>query len=97
LIRQNGEMNRKRPNLLLITTDQHRWDAMGCAGNLVIRTPHLDWLAAGGTLFSQAVTPCPICIPARFRLDYSWFWSDLVFFFRTVACRNPKRTRARYC
>ncbi len=41
---------------------------MGCAGNPVIRTPHIDRLASEGTLFSQAVTPCPICIPARVSL-----------------------------
>ena len=54
-----------RPNILFITTDQQRWDALGCAGNAVVRTPNIDRLAAEGTRFTQAVTPCPICIPAR--------------------------------
>ncbi len=31
-----------RPNVILYTTDQHRGDCLGCAGNPVIKTPHLD-------------------------------------------------------
>lgn len=58
-------MEQIHPNLILITTDQQRWDALACAGNPIVRTPNIDRLAAEGTLFSQAVTPCPICIPAR--------------------------------
>ncbi len=54
-----------QPNVLLITADQMRADAMGCAGNPVIRTPNLDALAASEVLFRRAQTPCPICVPAR--------------------------------
>lgn len=35
----------KQPNVLLVMTDQHRWDALGCYGNHEIETPNLDWLA----------------------------------------------------
>nr|HPN84175.1 sulfatase-like hydrolase/transferase [Victivallales bacterium] len=58
-------MNKDRPNILLITADQMRWDALGCAGNPVIKTPNLDALASRGMLFRNAFTPDPICIPAR--------------------------------
>lgn len=54
-----------RPNILFITADQMRWDCLGCAGNPVIQTPHLDALAAAGTRFTNAFTPDPICVPAR--------------------------------
>lgn len=54
-----------RPNVLLITADQLRWDALGCMGNEVIRTPNLDALAARGVQFHNAFTPNPICVPAR--------------------------------
>lgn len=54
-----------RPNILLITADQFRWDALGCMGNMVIRTPNLDALAARGMRFCNAFTPNPICVPAR--------------------------------
>jgi arylsulfatase len=54
-----------RPNILLITTDQQRWDTLGIQGNPVIHTPNLDALAAGGLYFTQAYSTCPVCIPAR--------------------------------
>jgi len=41
---------------------------MGNAGSPEIHTPNLDRLAAGGTRFSAAYTPCPICVPARASL-----------------------------
>lgn len=52
------------PNILLITSDQHRGDAFGFEGSAV-RTPHLDLLAARGTRFSACITPNPVCQPAR--------------------------------
>lgn len=54
-----------QPNILLITADQFRWDCLGCGGNPVIQTPHLDALAARGVRFENAFTPNPICVPAR--------------------------------
>ena len=55
----------KRPNLLRILTDQQRWDALGAAGNPHIRTPNLDRLAGQSCLFENAITPNPVCVPAR--------------------------------
>lgn len=56
----------KRPkNLLLILTDQFRFDAMGCAGNPVVQTPNLDRLAAEGVRFTEAYTEVPVCVAAR--------------------------------
>jgi len=55
----------KKYNIILLMTDQHRFDCLGCAGNPAIETPNLDFLASQGTLFSHAYTPCPSCIPAR--------------------------------
>ncbi|MBI3970479.1 MAG: sulfatase-like hydrolase/transferase [Chloroflexi bacterium] len=54
-----------RPNILIIMTDQHRADAMGCAGHPAIQTPHLDRLAARGVRFEHAFTVAPLCMPAR--------------------------------
>lgn len=56
------------PNILLIMTDQQRWDTLGCYGNSVIETPNLDWLASVGTVFENAYTPSPSCVPARASL-----------------------------
>jgi arylsulfatase A-like enzyme len=56
----------KRPtNLLFIITDQQRFDALGCAGNPVVKTPNLDSLARGGARFVNAYSACPVCVPAR--------------------------------
>ncbi|MEX0278862.1 MAG: sulfatase-like hydrolase/transferase [Ruegeria sp.] len=52
-------------NLLVIMSDEHQARAMGCAGHPFVQTPHLDALASRGTRFTNAYTPCPICVPAR--------------------------------
>jgi arylsulfatase A-like enzyme len=56
---------RQRPNILLLYTDQQRWDALGAAGNPDIHTPHLDRLATEGTLFSHHFVQNPVCMPSR--------------------------------
>lgn len=55
----------KKPNILLIYADQMRYDAMGCAGNPVIKTPQIDRLATEGVQFTEAYTSFPICCPFR--------------------------------
>lgn len=57
-----------KPNILLITSDQHRADALGIDGHHSIRTPHLDSLAFAGCRFTRAYSTCPICMPARTTL-----------------------------
>lgn len=52
-------------NLLILMSDEHQARALGCAGHSLVQTPHLDRLAAQGTRFTAAYTPCPICVPAR--------------------------------
>ena len=57
-----------RPNLILITTDQQRWDALGRAESELSRaawTPHLNWLCDQGVRFTRGYTDCPICVAAR--------------------------------
>jgi arylsulfatase A-like enzyme len=53
-----------RPNILLITSDQHRADCYGFE-NPRIRTPHLDRLARDGARFSACITPNLVCQPSR--------------------------------
>jgi len=57
-----------RPNVLLICTDQQRYDALGAAGNPHIRTPHLDRLAGQGVRFDQCYVQAPVCGPSRASL-----------------------------
>ncbi len=54
----------KRPNILLITSDQQRADCFGFE-NPHVRTPHIDALARQGTRFSACMTPNLVCQPSR--------------------------------
>ena len=58
----------KRPNTLLILTDQQRWDTLGCYGAPVCQTPHIDALAARGVRFTSAYTGAIACSPSRASL-----------------------------
>src|SRR5262245_15977977 len=57
-----------KPNILLIMSDQHRGDSLGCAGHPVVRTPNLDRLAGQGAYFPNAFSPMPVCVPARYSV-----------------------------
>lgn len=57
----------RRPNVLLIYTDQQRWDAIGFQ-NSNIKTPKLDALAAKGASFSHFFVNCPVCMPSRMSM-----------------------------
>lgn len=52
-------------NILLITTDQMRFDALGCNGGQVARTPVIDGLAATGINYTRAHNQNVVCMPAR--------------------------------
>ncbi|MBC2602674.1 sulfatase-like hydrolase/transferase [Puniceicoccus vermicola] len=54
-----------QPNIIVFFTDQQRWDTLGLNGNKSGLTPNFDRLARQGTFFKQAVTPQPVCGPAR--------------------------------
>ena len=54
----------KRPNIIFLMDDQHRWDALGVENPIVI-TPTLDKLASEGVRFTQAVCQAPMCIASR--------------------------------
>ena len=53
------------PNVLLITADHLRHDVLGCAGDPVCPTPHIDRLASRGVRFSHFFAPNPVCQPSR--------------------------------
>src|SRR6059036_2312022 len=64
-----------RPNILLLMTDQQRWDALGPVSSW-LQTPHLDRIARAGVRFSNAYTQSPECIPARVGLALSSYPHD---------------------
>ena len=58
-------MSASAPNILLVMSDQHRADMMGCAGDVSVQTPSLDSLAAEGVRFSRVSCQGPLCMPSR--------------------------------
>jgi choline-sulfatase len=67
----------KGKNLLFIISDEHQARALSCAGHPIVRTPSIDALAARGTRFTAAYTPCPICVPARAALATGRYVHDI--------------------
>ena len=57
-------MDNKKPNILLITSDQQHWNTLGFL-NSGIKTPNLDRLASEGVYFDRAYCCNPTCTPAR--------------------------------
>ncbi|MFW6060366.1 MAG: sulfatase [Phycisphaeraceae bacterium] len=54
-----------RPNILWITIEHHRYDAIGALNNPHVRTPNLDRLVAEGTAFTRAYCQSTVCVPSR--------------------------------
>ena len=82
-----------RPNVVVILSDQHRFDVMSCAGRAGIRTPNLDALAARGTRLSHAYCTSPLCGPSR-----TSFWTGMYPHTHggAVHPNNRHRTRKKY-
>lgn len=57
-----------RPNVVLVITDQQRWDTIAALGHPHARTPHLDRLAREGTVFTHMYVTSPSCAPSRASL-----------------------------
>ena len=56
------------PNLIFIMADDLGYAELGCYGQQLIRTPHIDRMAAEGMRFTQHYTSAPVCAPARCSL-----------------------------
>ncbi|MGB2763821.1 MAG: sulfatase [Candidatus Aminicenantaceae bacterium] len=63
--RRSSEQISKPPNIIFLLTDDQRWDAIRCAGNSIIQTPNMDWLAESSVRFGQAFVTTPICAASR--------------------------------
>lgn len=61
-------MTDSRPNILFIMTDEQRYDCVGCYGNPVLRTPHIDSIAARGVRFDRGYVQNPMCMPSRMAI-----------------------------
>ncbi len=63
-------------NVVFLLADQHRADCLGCYGNPIVRTPHLDALCEHGVRFTRALSPSPICTPARACIQTGFYAHD---------------------
>ncbi len=63
--RTEATTRKQRPNFLILVADEHNPHVLGCSGDPVVKTPHLDALAARGTLFESAYAQAPWCVPSR--------------------------------
>ncbi len=54
-----------RRKILFVTTDQQRYDTLGCNGGTLARTPVVDGLAAAGIRYERAVPQSVVCMPSR--------------------------------
>lgn len=55
----------KKPNIILIFTDDQGYGDLGCFGSKTIQTPNIDSLAKRGRLFTSCMVPSPLCSPSR--------------------------------
>lgn len=62
---QDPQTSTTKPNLLLITVDQMRYDCLSSMGHPIVETPNLDSLASRGVVCNHAYSATPSCIPAR--------------------------------
>ena len=65
---RNAPQQNSKPNIIFILTDDQRWDALGFAGNSIIKTPNIDKLARTGIYFKNAFATTPICAASRASL-----------------------------
>ncbi|MCB0034201.1 MAG: choline-sulfatase [Anaerolineales bacterium] len=61
-------MSNQRPNIMMIMVDQLAAPALACYGHPLVKTPHLDQLAAEGVVFENAYCNSPLCAPSRFSM-----------------------------
>jgi arylsulfatase A-like enzyme len=59
------EFEKSRPNLVFILADDLRWNTLGCMGNTIVQTPHIDQLAREGMRFTNAFVTTSICVASR--------------------------------
>ncbi len=58
----------KPMNLLIIETDEHHFNTLGCYGGTIVKTPHINWIAQKGALCTSFYATTPVCSPSRASL-----------------------------
>ena len=60
-----GQIRSESPNVVIFLVDDMGWGDLGCYGNKVIKSPHLDKFATEGVRFTQCYSACGVCSPSR--------------------------------
>ena len=63
----------KRPNIVLVLTDDQPYGYLGVTGNNIAKTPNIDKLADQGVLFTNAHVTSAICMPSRVSIVLSQY------------------------
>jgi arylsulfatase A-like enzyme len=66
--RRSNDLTTKAPNVVFIMADDLGYGELGCYGQQIIKTPHIDELAKQGMRFTQFYAGSPVCAPSRCTL-----------------------------
>ncbi len=86
----------EHPNFLILMSDNHSWNHVGCYGDPTVRTPNIDRVAAEGVRFTHAFCPAPSCTPARAAMltgQDIWRLGEGANLWGTLPSRFPVYTR----
>lgn len=61
----SNKEQKQQPNFLILMSDNHSWNHLGCYGDKLVKTPIIDKVASNGILFNNAFCSAPSCTPAR--------------------------------
>ncbi|MDR9827460.1 sulfatase-like hydrolase/transferase [Vibrio sp. FNV 38] len=85
-----------KPNIIVIFSDQQRWDTLGCYGQELPVTPNLDELARDGVMFENAFTVNPVCGPTRSTMQTGLYPTETGCFRNDIILPEDKKTVAHF-
>ncbi|CAH0528797.1 sulfatase-like hydrolase/transferase [Vibrio hippocampi] len=86
----------KKPNIIVIFSDQQRWDTLGCYGQELPVTPNLDELARDGVMFENAFTVNPVCGPTRSTMQTGLYPTETGCFRNDIILPQGQKTVAHF-
>lgn len=84
--------NEMKRHIVFILSDQHNPNVLGRGGDPYVRTPNLDRLAAGGTMFDSCYCASPLCVPSRAALMSGLLPTNTGVFTNFQCLRSDKAT-----
>ena len=85
-----------KPNVLLVLTDQQRWDTVGAYNSPMDFTPTLDRLAKEGTRIERAITPQPLCAPFRAAFQTGKYATETGVWRNSLQLNDEEKTLAHH-